>query len=463
METGGAVKTAVFGVGGAGCRIVNMLSRDNPQGSRLVAIDLDKKALASLDDEVTKMHLGESLDDVEDMEEAKKALESDLKGIGDVMAGAEMVIIVAGLGRKTGTYISGYLAKQATDRGILCISVVLFPFPKQGGKNFKVIEAGEAVDNLSKVSNGLVVIDNNLGRKSKSTPMVDVFRTVNSWVLRVVRGFLNSAVGLGPMSMQIDELRFFFHEDLIYVLGSSEEGEAKDALRGALTGVADYTDLSDVQKLLVIMDAPYEVGIVELRDLTDGVEGLSDIPELRWIINTDESEFHVAMLAGVEDAPFLREPKAIIEAIDEGPDEEGEETAGAETKEGTGSASSGAEDEPAIGLPLPGLVMSDEAGSRAKDIRPPALVGLNFLDLPGASEEEPPAKSAKKAIASRAAKKTVKKKAVAAKKAPGAEEEPEDEEALEEMAAELTGFPLYKRKGQKRLSEYTDEYGIEYI
>jgi len=456
MEIGDNIKTVVFGVGGAGCRTADMLSGINAQG-RLVGIDLGGKTLLTLGDDITKIELGGSLDDVTDVEAAKTELQRDLGDVDGILEGADMAIIIAGLGRKTGTYISSYLAKKATDKGVLCISIVIYPFSNNGGKNFKVIEAEEALKTLRGVSNGLIVLDNRIGRKNRSTPMVQVFKSVNSWILRVVDGLLNSAVGFGPMSMQTDDLRFFFHDDVVFVMGVAEDSDAKGAIQGAFEGISAYVDKDEIEKALVMMESPYEMGIVELRDLTEEVPGLSEIEELRWVINTNDAGFRAAVLAGVKGTPFLDEARS--------EDEEGDWLGGAESEEAIENSLMNMAPMTEVTMPEP-----EKQPSMGSSDMPQALIGMNLLELPGAGEEEDEGDEEEADDTEGDAKQTLtKRKAVRkrikrqVRRKAKEEAEAEEEEDIEDIAAELTGFPMYKRKGQKRLSEYSDEFGIEYI
>ena len=93
---------------------------------------------------------------------------------------------------------------------------------------------------------------------------------------------------------------------------------------------------------------------------------------------------------------------------------------------------------------------------------PPALVGMNLLETPEQTShpKSPPSDKTKKEP------KTRDKKGQKGERRRIERDEEKLDEALEDVAAELTGFPSYKfghRKGQKRLSEYVDEFGLEYI
>ena len=139
FETG-ADKPAVIkviGVGGGGCNAVNRMMDAGLKGVQFIAVNTDKQALNRCKAE-TKVQIGEKLTRGlgagGNPEVGQRSAEETLEEIQELLEGADMAFITAGMGGGTGTGAAPIIAKASKDMGILTVGVVTKPFAFEGRK-----------------------------------------------------------------------------------------------------------------------------------------------------------------------------------------------------------------------------------------------------------------------------------------------------------------------------------------
>ena len=155
------VSIKVIGVGGGGNNAVNRMISTNIRGVEFVAINTDSQVLDSscaakkiiIGDKVTRGKGAGANPEI-----GKKSAEESIEEIRNVLDGAHMVFITAGMGGGTGTGAAPVVAKAAKEMGILTVGIVTKPFRFEGGRRMQQAEAGIA--ELSKYVDSLIVIPN---------------------------------------------------------------------------------------------------------------------------------------------------------------------------------------------------------------------------------------------------------------------------------------------------------------
>jgi len=146
----------VIGVGGGGSNAVNRMIEDGVRGVEFIAVNTDAQAL-NLSKADIKMQIGakltRGLGAGANPEIGKKAAEESKEQIEEVLRGADMVFVTAGMGGGTGTGAAPIIAQIARDLGALTVGVVTRPFSFEGRKRAKQAEGGiqalkQAVDTL---------------------------------------------------------------------------------------------------------------------------------------------------------------------------------------------------------------------------------------------------------------------------------------------------------------------------
>ena len=155
------VNIKVIGIGGGGNNAVNRMISTNIRGVEFIAMNTDKQALNTscaakklvLGDKITK-----GLGAGSNPEVGKRSAEESIDDIRDILEGADMVFITAGMGGGTGTGAAPVVSKVAHEMGILTVGIVTKPFSFEGIKRYRQAEAGIA--ELSKYVDSLIVIPN---------------------------------------------------------------------------------------------------------------------------------------------------------------------------------------------------------------------------------------------------------------------------------------------------------------
>ena len=156
---GGKIK--VIGVGCSGGNAVNRMLDSNIRGVEFITVNCDRQALMKSNAK-TKVIIGERITNGHGAgskpEVGKQAAEENLDDLKQILFGANIVFIVAGMGGGTGTGAAPVVAKLAKDMGILTIGIVTKPFAFEGPKRMRQAEAG--IEALSPFVDSLIVIPN---------------------------------------------------------------------------------------------------------------------------------------------------------------------------------------------------------------------------------------------------------------------------------------------------------------
>ena len=151
----------VIGLGGGGCNAVTRMVREEIQGVEFIGMNTDAQALA-ITEAPTRIQLGERLTRGlgvgGNQAMGHKAAEESRDEIKELVAGADMVFITAGMGGGTGTGAAGVIAETAKEGGALTIAVVTKPFAFEGSHRGEV--AKEGIGKLLGKVDTLIIIPN---------------------------------------------------------------------------------------------------------------------------------------------------------------------------------------------------------------------------------------------------------------------------------------------------------------
>lgn len=184
-------KIRVIGVGGGGCNAVNTMIREGLNGVEFIVANTDSQALAA-NMAPTKIQLGseitKGLGAGANPEIGRKAALDEYEKLSEVLEGADMVFVTAGMGGGTGTGAAPVIAKLAKELGALTVGVVTKPFLFEGKKRFRQAEAGMSV--LEENVDSLITIPNQrlLYIAGESLSLVDTFKRADEVLLNAVRG-----------------------------------------------------------------------------------------------------------------------------------------------------------------------------------------------------------------------------------------------------------------------------------
>ncbi|MEM4347334.1 MAG: cell division protein FtsZ [Candidatus Altiarchaeota archaeon] len=198
------IRITILGTGGAGNNTVNRLCRIGISGVDLVACNTDMQDLKKIDDKIQKVLIGEKLThglgaggfpDI-----GEKAAEMSKEKIAKALEGTHLLFLTAGMGGGTGTGSAPVIAQIAHDLGAIVVAVVTFPFKLERARLEK---ARQGIDNLRKVSDTVIIIDNNkLVEYVPNLPIDKAFMVADEVIARAVKGISDTI--LEPSLINLD-------------------------------------------------------------------------------------------------------------------------------------------------------------------------------------------------------------------------------------------------------------------
>ncbi len=230
----------VIGVGGGGCNAVNRMIEEGIQGVEFIAINTDGQALL-LSKAPMRVRLGEKLTRGlgagGDPEVGRKAAEESADDLYNVLKGADMVFVTAGLGGGTGTGAAPIVAQIARESGALTLGIVTRPFTFEGGKRMASAEAGMA--KLKEHADTLIVIPNDrlLQIVDKRASLQDSFKLADDVLRQGIQGISELITVPGLINLDFADVRAIMSEGgaaLMAVGKASGEDRAKVAAEQAI-------------------------------------------------------------------------------------------------------------------------------------------------------------------------------------------------------------------------------------
>ena len=230
----------VIGVGGGGGNAVKHMIDSNIEGVEFICANTDAQALKDIDSR-TVLQLGHSmtkgLGAGANPEVGRQAAMEDRERIAEVLRGADMVFIAAGMGGGTGTGGAPIVAEVARDLGILTVAVVTKPFPFEGRKRMVVADAG--IKELQERVDSLITIPNEklLSVLGKSTSLLDAFKAANNVLLGAVQGIADLIIRPGMINVDFADVRTVMSEMGMAMMGTGHatgENRAREAAEAAI-------------------------------------------------------------------------------------------------------------------------------------------------------------------------------------------------------------------------------------
>ena len=231
----------VVGIGGGGCNAVNTMIHANLKGVEFIGANTDAQALAVCVAPI-KLQLGakltKGLGAGANPEIGRNATLEDRDRVREMLAGADMVFITAGLGGGTGTGGAPILASIAKDVGALTVAVVTKPFLFEGKKRQK--QSQEGLAELRKCVDTLITIPNQrlLNIAGKDMSLLDTFRKADEVLLQAVRGISDLITVHGLINLDFADVRTVMSEMGLALMGTGTAGGENRAVEAAQKAIS---------------------------------------------------------------------------------------------------------------------------------------------------------------------------------------------------------------------------------
>jgi cell division protein FtsZ len=203
------VAVKVFGVGGAGIKILDEIARRTLPGASFIAVNTDAhsmETLGAVEKIAFESKLLRGLGTGGDPERGRAAAEEHLPQLKDACAGADVVFILAGLGGGAGTGISTVLARAAKEAGALVLAFVALPFDCEG--NRRRLQAQHGLEQLKDEADGVICLPNQRAFKliEEDTSVIDTFKLTNGLLSDGVCGIWRLMAQKGLIDIHFSDL-----------------------------------------------------------------------------------------------------------------------------------------------------------------------------------------------------------------------------------------------------------------
>jgi len=263
----------VIGVGGAGGNAVEHMIREGVGGVEFVCCNTDAQALKH-SSAGTKLQLGPGLGAGGKPERAHAHAQADREKIADLLRGAHMCFITAGMGGGTGTGAAPVIAEVARELGILTVAVVTKPFAFEGKRN-KVAEEG--LSELAQNVDSLIVILNEklMEVLGEDVPMLEAFKTADNVLKNAVGGISELINVPGLVNVDFEDVRTVMGEMGKAMMGSASAAGVDRARLAAEQAVAspllEGIELSGAKGVLVNITASSSLGLKEYQEVMNTI------------------------------------------------------------------------------------------------------------------------------------------------------------------------------------------------
>jgi len=234
-------KILVIGVGGGGGNAVNTMIAANLDGVEFVAANTDLQALeANMASQKIQLgdHLTKGLGAGANPEIGRKAAEESVQHIADVVSGADMVFVTAGMGGGTGTGAAPEIARIARESGALTVGVVTKPFTFEGRRRHKQADKGIAA--MEEAVDTLIIIPNNrlLQVCGHNVSMMDAFRRADEVLLNAVQGISDLMTVPGLINVDFADVRTIMSNQGRALMGSGSSTGKRRAAEAAEAAIS---------------------------------------------------------------------------------------------------------------------------------------------------------------------------------------------------------------------------------
>ena len=270
----------VIGVGGGGGNAVHHMISNEVDGVEFICANTDAQALNNLNAK-TILQMGSNitkgLGAGANPAIGRQAALEDRDEIAEILSGADMVFITAGMGGGTGTGAAPIVAEVARDMGILTVAVVTKPFLFEGKKRLKIAEEG--IEELSNSVDSLITIPNEklldvLGRESS---LLEAFKAANDVLLGAVKGIADLIMHPGMINVDFADVKTVMSEMGMAMMGTgsvkSGEDRAREAAESAIRSpLLEDINLQGARGILVNITAGENLSLGEFSEVGDTIE-----------------------------------------------------------------------------------------------------------------------------------------------------------------------------------------------
>jgi cell division protein FtsZ len=277
-----SAKIKVIGVGGGGGNAVAQMIDASIDGVEFIAANTDAQALRQFKGK-TILQIGSSvtkgLGAGANPEVGRQAALEDRDHIIEMLAGADMVFITAGMGGGTGTGAAPVIAQAAKEQGILTVAVVTKPFHFEARRRMQIAEKG--IEELAQHVDSLITIPNSkLGAVlGGETLLLNAFKAANDVLQGAVQGIAELITRPGLINVDFADVRTVMSEMGMAMMGSGQASGDDRAIMAAQAAIGspllEDINLSGACGILVNITAGTNLTMKEFEEVGSTVSDLA--------------------------------------------------------------------------------------------------------------------------------------------------------------------------------------------
>jgi cell division protein FtsZ len=269
----------VIGVGGGGGNAVKHMATCGIEGVEFICANTDRQALLNANVKTTLQigcNITKGLGAGANPDVGYQAAMEDRDRLHELIEGADMLFITAGLGGGTGTGAAPVIAQVAKELGILTVAVVTKPFEMEGAKRSSIAEQGML--ELSKSVDSLITIPNQklLTVLGEETTLLDAFKSANEVLQGAVQGIAELITRPGLINVDFADVRTVMGEMGMAMMGTgvaAGEDRAREAAEAAVSSpLLEDINLAGANGILVNVTAGQDLAIGEFNAIGDTVK-----------------------------------------------------------------------------------------------------------------------------------------------------------------------------------------------
>jgi cell division protein FtsZ len=272
----------VIGVGGGGGNAVNRMIEAGVEGVEFVAVNTDAQMLVNTSAPIS-VRIGDKLTKGLGAggrpEVGERAAEESMETLAEVLRGADMVFITAGMGGGTGSGASPIVAKLARETGALTVGVVTRPFDFEGAKRRRV--ADESIANLKEHVDALITIPNQrlIHLVDPKTPFSEAFRIADDVLRQGIQGISDLIIKPGMINLDFADVKTIMRDAgsaLMAIGRGSGENRTSEAARHAIESPLLEMSIDGATGVLYNITAGADLSIAEVNDAAEVIRAAAD-------------------------------------------------------------------------------------------------------------------------------------------------------------------------------------------
>jgi cell division protein FtsZ len=301
-------KMKVVGVGGAGGNALNWMIEAGLKNVDFIAVNTDAQALET-NAAARKIQIGTAstrgLGAGANPAVGREAVEENREELRQILSGADMVFVTAGMGGGTGTGAAPIVAQIAREQGALTVGIVTKPFAFEGKK--RMAHALEGIEELRAQVDTLIVIPNQrlISLVDRSTSLIDAFKLADNVLLHATRGISDLITEPGMVNLDFADVRTVMAAkgDALMGVGSGTgEHRAVEAAQQAISSpLLEEVSIDGARSVLVNITGGSSLSLHDVADATTVItEAAGEEAEVIFgavIDNSIEDEIRVTVIA----------------------------------------------------------------------------------------------------------------------------------------------------------------------